>query len=75
MRPDADQSPRHDQTAELERSLIDEFLERRGYTASSIQLLPEPERHALMREASLYASMRLAEMETRAHYVDDLKQR
>ena len=35
----------------------------------------DAERHALMREASLHASMRLTEVEARAHYVDDLHQK
>jgi hypothetical protein len=75
MRRDPDQAPRPDQTAELEAALIAEFLEQRGYTLHSVQALPDAERHALMREASLHASMRLTEVESRAHYVDDLKQK
>lgn len=75
MRPDADQTPRADQTANLELAFIAEFLERRGHTTESVQHLPEAERHALMREASLHASMRLSEVESRAQYVDDLHQK
>jgi hypothetical protein len=75
MQPDTGQQPRFDQTAELERSLIAEYLERRGHTLQTAQLLPDAERHTLMREASLFASMRLSEVESRAHYVDDIKRR
>ena len=75
MRPDPDQAPRPDQTADLELALISEFLERRGHTLHTIHLLPEAERHALVREASLHASTRLTEVESRAHYVDDLHQK
>ena len=75
MHFDADDTPRPDQTAELEQAFIAEFLEKRGHTLESIQRLPEAERHALMRSASLHASMRLAEVETRAHYVEDLRKR
>ena len=75
MRPDSDQTPRPDQTAQLERALIDEFLERRGHTLASVRELPESEQHALMREATLYASIRLTEVESRARYVDDLHQK
>lgn len=75
MSPDPDLSPRHDQTAELEAALIAEYLEQRGHTPQSVQLLPDAERHALMREASLHASMRLTEVESRAQYVDDIKER
>ena len=75
MRPDADQPPRHDQTADLESSFISEYLERHGHSHETVRQLPDAERHALMRQASSYASMRLAEVETRARYVDDLKRR
>jgi hypothetical protein len=75
MRPDTDQPPRPDQTAELELALISEFLEQRGQSLHSLNALPEAQQHRLMREASLYASMRLSEVESRAQYVDDLHQR
>jgi hypothetical protein len=75
MRPDPDTAPRHDQTADLERALIAEFLELRGHTADSVHALPEADRHALMREASLYASSKLMEVESRARYVEDLHQK
>jgi hypothetical protein len=41
----------------------------------SLHALPEATQHTLMREASLYASSRLTEVESRAHYIDDLRQR
>lgn len=75
MHPDPDQTPRPDQTAELEKALIAEFLEARGHTIHSMQALPDAERHELMREASLHASMRLTEVESRARYIDDLHQK
>jgi hypothetical protein len=75
MHPDADQTPRPDQTAELEQALIKEFLEKRGHTLQSLRALPEAEAHAIMREASLHASMRLTEVASRARYVDDLHQK
>jgi hypothetical protein len=70
-----DEAPRPDQTAELERALIAAFLEKRGHTLHSVQSLPEAEQHALMREASLYASTRLTEVESRARYVENLHQK
>ena len=75
MRPDPGQAPRPDKAAELERSLIAEYLEQRGHTMHSISALPDAERHALLRDASLFASMKLSEVESRAHYVDDLHQK
>jgi len=73
MSPD-DVPPRTDQTARLERSLIAEFLERRGLLRAAVDALPEAARMAVLKEASVYASARLAEVEARAHYVDDLHQ-
>jgi hypothetical protein len=58
--------------AELERTLINEFLQRRGYDLDSVHALPEAEAHALLREASIYASGKLEEVESRAHYIDGL---
>ena len=75
MRGDSDPEPRPDQTAELERALIAEFLENHGHTLHSLQALPEAEQQELMREASLHASMRLTEVESRARYIDDLHQK
>jgi hypothetical protein len=72
MAPDLDPVPRHDQTAELERAFIAEYLERHGHTMATVRALPDVERQALMREASLHASMRLTEVASRAQYVDDL---
>jgi len=67
-----DVPPKADQTAQLEQAFINEFIERRGVTRAALIELPEHERHALMKEASAYASARLAEVESRAQYVHDL---
>lgn len=75
MRPDADQAPRPDQHAELERLLIAEYLEEHGHTAESLHTLADADRHRLLRDASMHASMRLSEVEARAHYVDALHQK
>lgn len=70
--PDVAETARVDQTAQLEQALIAEFLERRGHTVASVHGLPEADASALRREASLYASSRLSEVESRAHYVHDI---
>jgi hypothetical protein len=72
MDVDRDIPARADQTAPLERALIAEFLERRGYTLVTIRSLPEDDMHALLKEASAHASARLAEVESRAHFIQDL---
>ena len=72
MRPDQDIPARADQTARLERALIADFLERRGLTTATVRLLPESDAHVILQQASAYASSRLAEVESRAHYIHEL---
>jgi hypothetical protein len=72
MHRDQDEFVVTDQTAQLEQAYIAEFLQRRGYTFATLRSLPQPEADALMKEASVYASARLTEVESRAHYVHDI---
>jgi hypothetical protein len=60
--------------AELEKSLIGEYLKRKGYTLESINKLPEDEIHRIMSEASTHASGILAEIENRARYMQNLNE-
>ena len=57
---------------QLERTIIAEFLRRRGYDPDQVSALPEAERDALLKEASIYASAKLAEVESRSHLLDEL---
>jgi hypothetical protein len=75
MNPDRPDSAAQDPHAELEQSLIAEFLHKRGHTASSLQTLPPEQADALLKEACVYASGRLCEVESRAHYVQDMHQK
>jgi hypothetical protein len=61
-----------DPLSELERAFMAEFLQDRGHTLESVQTLPPAQAHALLQEASVYASCRLTEVESRAHYVNDM---
>ena len=58
--------------AHLERAYIEQYLHGLGYTLETVQHLPDEQAKLLMRAASLYASSRLAEVETRAHLVEDI---
>ena len=69
--PDAAPSAAH--FAELENSLITQFLEGRGHNRNSVAALPQAERDALLAAASTYASSKLSEVESRSHYLDDLR--
>jgi hypothetical protein len=56
----------------LERALIDEFVRARGYDPRNLSGLSEHEREMLLRGASIEASTRLAEVESRSHFVHEL---
>jgi hypothetical protein len=58
-----------DPHAQLERAFIEEYLHERGYSLKDLHRLPEAEAHQLMAEASTYASSKLTEVESRAHFV------
>ncbi len=65
--------------APLERMYIEAYLQRRGYTLHcgdyplrSICDLSESDAKRLMTSASTYASTKLAEVETRAHFVEEI---
>ena len=61
-----------DPHAQLERAFIEEYLRARRHSLATLQMLPTAEADAMLREASLYASGRLTEVESRAHLVNDL---
>lgn len=52
----------------LERKYILEFLESKGVSIEILDQMPEDEKEQLMVEASRYASLKLAEVESRAKF-------
>jgi len=58
----------------LECALIDQFLADRGHTFQSIEKLPKGHREALLRDAAQSVSLRLAEIQSRAHLLKGLDQ-
>ncbi len=58
--------------AQLERAFIEEYLRGLGHSLEELPKLPEEQAHELMRAASLYASMRMEEVESRSHLVEEL---
>ena len=60
---------------QLERALIDEFVRQRGYDPQGLSGLPEREREELLKQASQHASARMAEVEARSHYLDEIHDR
>ncbi len=61
-----------DPESRLENALIDEFLLGRGYDAGSFATLSEDDAKRLLKEASVYAGSKLAEVEARAHFVHEI---
>ena len=65
-------SPVEAPLGQLERALIDEFVRARGYDPHKLADLPEELRDKLLTEASVYASARLTEVESRSRFVHDI---
>ena len=61
-----------DPNAQLETALIDEFLRGLGLDRHKLQDLPEAQATELKKQASAYATARLTEMESRAHFVQEI---
>jgi hypothetical protein len=57
---------------QLERALIDEYIRRQGHDPARLTALRRAERERLLRDASVYASSRLMEVEARSHFLDEM---
>jgi hypothetical protein len=57
---------------QLEQSLIDEYLQSKGYSPQTLAGASADVRAKLLIEASVYASGKLVEVEARSHYLDDV---
>lgn len=68
----SDVPPPHEPHAALERAFIDEYLQRVGHTRASLLRLPPPQQAMLMRTAASFATMKLSEIEARAHFLHEL---
>ncbi len=64
--------PVEDRNAFLEKSLIEEYLHEKGYSLEDLKKLPAETAEKLMKEASQYASLKLEEVEARAHFIQEL---
>ncbi len=72
MTKDPDAPRLEDQTAHLESALIEQFIRARGIDPSLLHALPSAEREQLEKDAAAHAALKLAELESRAHYVHEL---
>ncbi|MFZ2097761.1 MAG: hypothetical protein WAV05_14110 [Anaerolineales bacterium] len=57
----------------LERHLIAEYLLSKGYRESDLQILPEKRRKELMKEACIYATVKLANIEAKSKFRQKIK--
>ncbi len=71
-KPQAAHEPGEDPQSKLERKYIQEYLRSKGTSLESLGQLPKAEQQHLMREASRYASLKLAEVESRAKFRHDI---
>jgi hypothetical protein len=69
----ADIRPMEDPEGRLEQALIEEFLLGQGHDPRALDALPGDQRKHLLEAASIYASGRLAEIQSRAHYVHEMR--
>lgn len=67
-----DAEPIEDPNAVVENALIKEYLQEHGYSHESLKKFPPKLVKRIMQEASQYASLKMEEVEARAHFVKEL---
>jgi hypothetical protein len=72
MRGERPEFPLEEPQAALERAFIDDYLRTHGHDLRALRMLPEEQVQSILREAMQYSAARLAELEARAHYVNEL---
>ncbi len=58
----------------MEKLLIEKYVHDKGYTLSDLNNLPEEDARQIMKEACLYASLKLTQMESTSRLRDDIRQ-
>ena len=59
--------------SELEWQLITDYLKKKGYSRNDLRNLPENETYRLRVKACRYASLKLAEIESRSKFLRKIK--
>ncbi|MGD2158139.1 MAG: hypothetical protein PVG14_16750 [Anaerolineales bacterium] len=57
----------------LEKELIEKYLRDKGYRMVDLRILPKTQAKKIMKEACLYASLKLAEIESKAGFRHKIK--
>ncbi|RRR65622.1 MAG: hypothetical protein EI684_22625 [Candidatus Viridilinea halotolerans] len=58
--------------AYLEWAYLEEYLKGLGHSFEDLQAMPAEQSKMLMRDASLFASMRMSEVEARSNLIEEL---
>jgi hypothetical protein len=72
MAVERDTPPLEEPLARLELALIEEFLRAQGHDPEALRARTDAAAHRALRDAATYAAARLAEVESRAHYVHEI---
>jgi len=57
----------------LEKQLVEDYLKSKGYTREALHQLPQEIQKELMKEACTYASLKLAELESKSKFRDEIR--
>ena len=68
-----DTRPIEQPLAELERSIIDEYVRGAGYDPVALRARTDQDAHKVLALASAHASGKLTEVESRLHYLRSLR--
>jgi hypothetical protein len=69
----SEESIRDGPQSKMEKTLLEEYLQSKGYRFSDLCKLPEEEAKTLMIEACKYASLKLAQVESTAHIREKIR--
>lgn len=57
----------------LEKKFVEEFLQSKGLSRKDLKKLPQDQVTQLMKEACMYASLKLAEVEARSQFREEIR--
>ena len=60
--------------SKMEKALLEQYLQTRGYSFKDLCDLPEEEAKSLMIEACKYASLKLAQVESAARFRETIRE-
>lgn len=70
---DLDGSMSESPQSPLEKQLVEDYLKSKGYSREELHHIPEEIAKELMREACTYASLKLAELESKSQFREEIR--